>query len=150
MYRYSHNLIELARVLIVICVLALAHSPAQAENANKTEQAISSEQLIDEIARAQANVKNLEQRLAVAEGFFQIAMDSRLLHAQMDLLERNLAFLVQVTDDEKAGRIIGPVFNIRDELIQAIHFCRSIPSNSSRARFITCTTSTFSIATNRH
>ncbi len=104
MHRYSTNLVELARILVVICALALAHSPAQAENANKTEQALSSEQLIGEIARAEDNVKDLEQRLTGAKGFYQIAIDSRLVHARMNLLERNLALLVQFADNVKAGQ----------------------------------------------
>jgi len=105
MPRVIRDLLILPRILLVFCLLALTISPAEAVEKDEPERDLSADQLVDEITRAQANVKNLEKSLATAEGFFKIALDSRLGQARMGLLESNLNLLVEVADSAKAGQV---------------------------------------------
>ena len=82
-------------LILVVAALLLSNSIANAEN-GASEQARSYEQLNADIAREQANIDKLKKREVGENSLLEAAIQSRLLHARMGLLEAYLEYLGQI------------------------------------------------------
>ena len=82
-------------LILVVAALLLSNSIANAEN-GASEQVRSYEQLNADIAREQANIDKLKKREVGENSLLEAAIQSRLLHARMGLLEAYLEYLGQI------------------------------------------------------
>ena len=89
-------------LILVVAALLLSNSIANAEN-GASEQARSYEQLNADIAREQANIDKLKKREVGENSLLEAAIQSRLLHARMGLLEAYLEYLGQIADAVAKG-----------------------------------------------
>ena len=89
-------------LILVVAALLLSNSIANAEN-GASEQARSYEQLDADIAREQANIDKLKKREVGENRLLEAAIQSRLLHARMGLLEAYLEYLGQIADAVAEG-----------------------------------------------
>jgi len=76
----------------------------QAQTAETSAEVVDAGQLFAAIEHARSAVTNLERRLDGTEGYVRIAVDSRLTHARMNLLESNLAFLARISEEVQSGQ----------------------------------------------
>jgi small conductance mechanosensitive channel len=97
----TNNCGKFATILLVTCALSLMNNATAEE---KAEQARSFEQLMTDITREQNNIDKLVKREAGDNRLLEAAIDSRLLHARMNLLESNLAVISHAAEAGSAGQ----------------------------------------------
>jgi small conductance mechanosensitive channel len=93
--------------LVLALMFGTAISPQFANAAETSDGEDSPEQVLDNALAGIANqkkvIEDINSRAGKASGIMQVALESRLSKARMDLLEQNLSFANAVVEQEKAG-----------------------------------------------
>ena len=93
--------------LILALLFGTAITPQITNAAEKSDGEESPEQVLDNalagIASQKKVIEDIDARAGKASGIMQVALESRLSKARMDLLEQNLSFARTVAEQEKAG-----------------------------------------------
>jgi small conductance mechanosensitive channel len=93
--------------LVLALMFGTAITPQITNAAEKSDGEESPEQILDNalagIASQQKVIEDIDARAGKASGIMQVALESRLAKAEMDLLEQNLSFAKAVAEQEKAG-----------------------------------------------
>jgi small conductance mechanosensitive channel len=102
-----HQKITPLLALVLALMFGTAITPQITNAAEKTDSEESSEQVLDNalagIASQKKVIEDIHSRAGRASGLMQVALESRLSKAEMDLLEQNLSFAKAVAEQEKAG-----------------------------------------------
>ena len=99
----TNRLIDITLMLLLSGMLLSPITAAYADDSKPTEQATEIERILAEIDRESRSISKLEKRLADAKDVTRAALESRQIRSRLNLLEQNLNFIRQVTEQEKAS-----------------------------------------------
>jgi len=92
--------------LVLALMFGTAITPQITNAVEKSDGEESPEQVLDNtlagIASQKKVIEDIDARVGKASGIMQVALESRLSKARMDLLEQNLSFAKAVAEQEKA------------------------------------------------
>ena len=99
----TNRLIDITLMLLLSGMLLSSITAAYADDSKPTEEANAIEGILAEIERESRSISTLEKRLANAEDLTRPALESRQIRSRLNLMEQNLDFIRQVTEQEKAS-----------------------------------------------
>jgi len=100
-----NRLIDITLMLLVSTMLLSPGTIAYADDSKPTEQVNDIERILAEIDRESRNISKLEKRLANAKDLARAALESRQIRSRLNLMEQNLIFIKQVTEQEEVSAI---------------------------------------------
>ncbi|MDB4583002.1 mechanosensitive ion channel [Draconibacterium sp.] len=101
----TNRLIDITLMLLVSTMLLSPGTIAYADDSKPTEQVNDIERILAEIDRESRNISKLEKRLANAKDLARAALESRQIRSRLNLMEQNLIFIKQVTEQEEVSAI---------------------------------------------
>jgi len=100
-----NRLIDITLMLLVSTMLLSPGTIAYADDSKPTEQVNDIERILAEIDRESRSISKLEKRLANAKDLARAALESRQIRSRLNLMEQNLIFIKQVTEQEEVSAI---------------------------------------------
>ena len=105
----TNRLIDITLMLLLSGMLLSSITAAYADDSKPTEEANAIEGRLAEIERESRSISTLEKRLANSDDLTRAALESRQIRSHLNLMEQNLNFIRQVTEQEKIQVLLHEV-----------------------------------------